>query len=351
MSHTELSSSGAKLHPLKTQTITLGLSLLLLVTTGCGGRDSRIVELETQKNVTELINLLKQQEPLSAQAAEALGNIGDKQAVDALIQSVSVEADVSIRKQAVTALGKLQDSRAAKPLITALQDPNPQVREATKTALKDLAAKDPKVIKLLMPGLTSENRKVLDETRSALAAIGTPAVDPMIKALKDDNAMIRLGAAIVLGDIGDQKAIKPLAANLTDWYSNLFAARALAKLDWEPQTDTDKIRFLVAQQKGGELRQNWATAKTVLLKDVESNDYRAIQTALYAFISIGDRDIVNTLIKSLETKGNKTMALAYLNSGESQLSQAAKNWAESRGYEVVKTMKNQGVQPVTWGGW
>jgi HEAT repeat protein len=354
MSTTQSLSCKARSQPFQvsiaSQTITLSLSLLLLLTTGCG-RDSRITELEAQKNVPELITLLKKQDSLSAQAAESLGNIGDKRAVDILIKSLSLQNDAEIRKYAAEALGKIQDPRAAKPLVAALQDTNTNVRDASKTAIKELAAKDPKVIKLLIPGLTSENQKLLDETRSALARIGTPAVDPMIKALKDENAMIRLGAAIVLGDIGDQKAIKPLVANLTDWYSNVFAAQALTKLDWEPQTDSDKIHLLVAQQKGEELRQNWATAKTVLLKDVESDHYGAIQNALYAFISIGDRNIINTLVKSLEEKGNKTMALAYLNCGESRLDQAAREWADARGYQVVKTTKNDGVQPVTWGGW
>ncbi|MDJ0620105.1 MAG: HEAT repeat domain-containing protein [Calothrix sp. MO_192.B10] len=322
------------------------LGLLLLTTTACGGQDSRITKLESEKNVTELVSLLQKQDSLSAQAAEALGNIGDKQAVQPLITALSSE-DKAIRENAATALGKIKDTRAVQPLLKALKDKVPKVRNAAQTALAEIAKTDSKVLQSLMPGLKQINLPL----RGVFAKIGTPAVNPLINALKDSNPVMRLNAAAILGNIGDRKAIEPLKQNLTDWYSNKFVGQALTKLNWEPQSDEDTIHLLVAQKKGEELRQNWDKTKKVLLQDIQSKNYRQIQNGLYAFINIGDKDIVNELVKILDTKGNKTMALAYLNSREENLENAARKWAKQRGFRIVKAKKSQTVQPVKWGSW
>lgn len=322
------------------------LSLLLLTTTACGGKDSRITKLESEKNVTELVSLLQKQDSVSSQAAEALGNIGDKQAVEPLIKALSNE-DKIIRESAATALGKIKDTRAVQPLLTTLKDKVPKVRNAAQTALAEIAKTDAKVLKSLMPGL----KKINLPLRGVFVKIGTPAVEPLIKGLKDSNPVMRINAAAALGGIGDRKAIEPLKQNLTDWYSNKFVGQALTKLNWEPQSDEDKIHLLVAQSKGEELRQDWETTKKVLLQDIQSKNYRQIQNSLYAFINIGDKEIVNELVKMLNDKGNKNMALAYLNSRENNLENAARQWAKQRGYKIVKAKRSQSVQPVKWGSW
>ncbi len=322
------------------------LGLLLLTTTACGGKDSRVTKLESEKNVPELISLLQKQDSLSSQAAEALGNIGDKQAVKPLIISLSDE-DKTIRENAAIALGKIKDTSAVKPLLTTLKDKVPKVRNAAQTALAEIARTDAKVLQSLMPGL----KKINLPLRGVFAKIGTPAVDPLIKGLKDSNPVMRLNAASALGTIGDSKAIEPLKQNLTDWYSNRFAGQALTKMNWEPQSDTDKIHLLVSQRKGEELRQDWDTTKKVLIQDIQSKNYRQIQNSLYAFINLGDKEVVNDLVKILNTKGNKNMALAYLNSRENSLENAARQWAKERGFKIIKAKKSQNVQPVKWGSW
>ena len=80
-------------------------------------------------------------------AAEALGNIGDIQAVEPLIEALEDEKDtdefravwgMGTRSSAAEALGKIGDARAVEPLIKALEDDNWQVRDAAKEALHEL---------------------------------------------------------------------------------------------------------------------------------------------------------------------------------------------------------------------
>ena len=56
----------------------------------------------------------------------------------------------------------------------------------------------------------------------------------LIEALKDEDWDIRVTAAYALGEIGDQRALKPLTAALKDLNAGVrkTAARAIGKLRW-----------------------------------------------------------------------------------------------------------------------
>jgi HEAT repeats len=321
--------------------------MLMLTLTGC--EDSRVTQFTEAKDIKGLIGILEaKNDSASYQAAEALGTLGNKQAVAPLIKALKAETAL-VRQSAAQALGKLQDTKALQPLLATLKDEKEEarVKTAAKDAIAAIAAKETKEIKNLITKLKGETSEPITEI---LSTIGKPAVDPLIAALKDVDPATRAQAAIALGNIGDEKAIKPLTANLDDWMTNESVGTALEQLKWEPTTDADKVHLLVAQRKGDELRSSWETTKKVLLADVTSDNYRGIQNALYAFISLGDKSIMDTLVTTLKEKGNKTMGLAYLNCGEETLDKAAKDWAEANGYEVVTTDK-QDVESVTWGSW
>jgi HEAT repeat protein len=50
----------------------------------------------------------------------------------------------------------------------------------------------------------------------ALWMLGQPATTPLIMVLKDDQSDVRKRAALLLGEIGDQKAVDHLTSLLTD---------------------------------------------------------------------------------------------------------------------------------------
>lgn len=72
-----------------------------------------------------------------AEAAKALGELGDPRAVDPLIPLLKDEVKL-VRARAAEALGTLGDMRAVDPLIPVLKDEDEWVREHAKKALEQL---------------------------------------------------------------------------------------------------------------------------------------------------------------------------------------------------------------------
>jgi HEAT repeat protein len=167
-------------------------------------------------------------------AAEALGRIGNARAVGWLIAALkdgdfetrraagfalqrigapAVEpliglltgADVSMRQSAADVLGRTGDGHAMEPLIAALADDSSRVRQAASRALENL-------------GWKPEN----DRTGAAYwaaqgqweqcVAIGLPAAEPLIVALKNPHAEVRRAAARALDSIGWQPDRGPAGA-------------------------------------------------------------------------------------------------------------------------------------------
>jgi hypothetical protein len=139
-----------------------------------------------------------------------------------------------------------------------------------------------------------------------------------------------------------------LICSLQKWHAASVAAEVLEKNSWQPYSIEEKIHFQVAKRNGSILKKNWTQTKHVLLNDVESQEYKHIENALYALIGLGRDEIIPLLIEKLNTKGNKTMAEAFLNCGHTELDKAAKEWARRYGYTIQKGF---GAYPVSWGSW
>ena len=88
------------------------------------------------------------------------------------------------------------------------------------------------------------------------------------------------------------------------------------------------------------------------MADIQSDDQRKIENAVYTFLFLGKEEMIPMLIKILNTKGDKTMALNYLDSGNNELENAAKLWASAHGYKI-QTYQLQYVHPNVggWGSW
>ncbi len=95
-----------------------------------------IVRLKARRNLKGLIKALKypKRPEVRSGAAEALGDLADEMATEALIGALRDE-DRFVRKMAAAAFTKLRDARAVEPLIEALADEDPFVREKAAEAL------------------------------------------------------------------------------------------------------------------------------------------------------------------------------------------------------------------------
>ena len=80
--------------------------------------------------------------------------------------------------------------------------------------------------------LTDDNEQVRNFSTVMLGDIGNPkAVVPLIKALQDHDANVRHGAAEALGKIGDCRAVSPLQEMCRgDFWDQFYASAALKLL-------------------------------------------------------------------------------------------------------------------------
>jgi HEAT repeat protein len=122
--------------------------------------------------------------------------------VDGLIEALGYQDDHNVRLAAATALGRIGNSRAVDPLISALED-QPRIREVAVMALGEIG--DPR------------------------------AVESLISALEDDDWELRSTIAKSLGKIGDPRAVKPLLNLLEDKSENVrwYASQALEAITGE----------------------------------------------------------------------------------------------------------------------
>jgi len=176
--------------------------------------------------ITRYINALKDEgEPVRVIAATSLGDIGDAQSVGVLITALRDDFP-AVRASAADALGKLcariKDENivrpAIEPLIAAVKSDNSSLRGNSVEALEAIGLP---AVEFLETALSNPDGIVRASANSILAKIEpTKAsqyhITRYINDLKDADIFVRSNAAISLGKIGDEKAIKPLIDALSD---------------------------------------------------------------------------------------------------------------------------------------
>lgn len=118
--------------------------------------------------VARLVGILKsgdEEAGFRGQIALVLGMIGDKRALDALLEAMRHD-NADIRWGAVRALGQMQDQRAVAPLIEALKDKDMHIRYTAAWLLGNLG--DTSVIQALTEAMKDEERDVRAEAARAL---------------------------------------------------------------------------------------------------------------------------------------------------------------------------------------
>jgi HEAT repeat protein len=232
-------------------------------------------------------------------AAEALGQIGDTRAAEPLNAALK-DSDETVRRAAAEALGQIGDARAAEPLNAALKDSNSHVRKAAAGALDKIGWRPgqdesgavywvvkrewDKCIEIGTPAVAPLIAALKDsdgDVREAAAGaldkigwrpgqdesgavywvvkqkwdkcieIGAPAVEPLIAALKDSDLWMRQGAAEALGKLGDARAVEPLVATLQDSSKDMrrAAAQSLVNIYGIGQLDQVQKSLILAQRK------------------------------------------------------------------------------------------------------
>jgi len=161
-----------------------------------------------------------------------------------------------VRREAIITLGEMGDERCIEPIVRCLPDGDWQVREAAIEALamigspavdlllryvRDYDARKPviktlgkindeRVLDPLITLMRSDEFK--DDATWALAELGKPAVGRLLELLKDPEEVTRKQAILALGEIKDESCVDALIESLKDpdWFTRLAAASALEKM-------------------------------------------------------------------------------------------------------------------------
>ena len=169
-----------------------------------------------------------------SRAALALGKIGDAKAKQPLLNALKDRED-EVRSGACLGLGLFRDPSMFDDITNVLlDDPKIGVRQAAARALGD--TQHPAALPYLMEALHDsfwwyEREYAAGDLLSAIEKMGTAAVDPLIEALGDKEGTVRKFAAILLGKLGDPRAVEPLGMTLYDMHHEVgkVSAESLAK--------------------------------------------------------------------------------------------------------------------------
>jgi len=182
--------------------------------------------------------------PVTAAAAKALGEIGDKEAVPKLVELLDPDRGTSeVLSACCTALGRIGDDRAIEPIKRLLENRNARLEDDACDALACLGPKSTNVLIALL----QTPRETGDDTREdrlahacvALAKIGGPNASPALCAVMQDrqrSRSLRIAAVKALGTLHDQQAVPALVAALKDSDAQMrrASAEALDALGWKP---------------------------------------------------------------------------------------------------------------------
>lgn len=236
------------------------------------GKDANLRTLAAQllikigaTGIPRLTQILASAHPATRQlVADILGEIRHPNAVPALIEAARGEY-FTVRASVAPALAKIGDSKAVPVLIALLADNEPTVRIAAALAvgtfrdpdslirLSDLLLEDreievrqaaaqalaatllPEAVPYFIEAMADsfwwyERENAAVPLLEALTKFGADAVEPLIGALTHYEGTVRRSAAVVLGRIGDTRAVEPLGMTLYDMHDEVghAAAQSLA---------------------------------------------------------------------------------------------------------------------------
>src|SRR5512133_1313369 len=142
-------------------------------------------------DIDELLAGLTSGDDERAQAAvDALPGVGAHTALVGL-QNLLHAPDVDSRWWAVRALAEIEGPQSGALLVAALQDPDPAVRQCAALGVRKQQEQfhwsDPQAIPALIAALSAGDHLLRGLASAALAAIGAPAVDPLLEVLPPQN--------------------------------------------------------------------------------------------------------------------------------------------------------------------
>lgn len=243
----------------------------------CRPNVEKLLRKEDIKGLTKALQY-KKDAYVRQKAAEALGIIEEKSAIDALIAAIKDE-NTDVRCKAVEALGYIGDSLAVEPLITVLMDEGSKVRAVVVEALDHIG------IDKLLP-VQQATYYIYTKNPEQARKIGEPALEPSIVAINDKDRGIRAITVELIGSIGGPKAKTCLLTALKNMNLDEFIRRDIAemleKMDYKPSDTPELIDCWIEFEEWEKLLEVGELAKNSLIatmKDKNSDNYVRLNIA------------------------------------------------------------------------
>ena len=264
-----------------------------------------------------VVNNHSENSDVRARAAKALGQIGDPNTIPDILYLYPIH-DYYVRWHIIYAIGEILGrasqknkhdaksreilSRTVDWLIRIVEGNGADARERARAAEALGQSRDPKavhaLVELLSSGKTSDER---EKAAGALGQFGDPkAVPALLKALQNYNEYIgvRIAAAHSIGKIGDLEVVPNLCERLHIYTNDSFEAKeaaaivdAIGEILGRTSPDDDRSREIYSH----------AVDKIIhALKDAWGDEVRV--AAAEALVKTRDPQTVDTLITILENK-------------------------------------------------
>jgi len=210
-----------------------------------------VQKLKDKRDVTGLIKALHYEPKRSedcdipALAASALGEIGDAQAVDALI--AFSEGGASRKEIVLEALRHTHNMDSAKPLVAALGHELPYIRQAAAEALGRLGNADRAIVRALLIPLMEGNQEVRAAAMQALYCLYCVDVEKKVTYPNATSEMRSLPKAKHIKEETFAQELLSFAAEQKD-----FVDAALDSLFWVPTNEEGRKDILQRMLAFGE---------------------------------------------------------------------------------------------------
>lgn len=300
-------------------------------------------------------------------AARGLGQIGNENAVNALATALKDEnADVAFA--ALRALQSMNTDAAVTAIVSALDgdavlrqislcvlsemdsDLAEQVLENAPDASNDEASMKTLAVDALMDVFKGsdieEQRRVIIALENIGANYAAEALSTLLKTKDED---IRIAAARALVIIGNDSAVAALADALQTGSEALQVEAAEALKAIGSASSTDALISALQSEKDDTQRcaaralseTDNSAAKEALHEAMAKQNLPVIAYIYDYYIQEGIVGSEPAMIEALNSFGYSVMAEAFLNCGNSTLEEAATDWADRYGFEIVQS---------SWGG-
>jgi len=256
--------------------------------------------------VPALVETLGQEEHLSIVAIEALAKINDPQAFDALLSMLG-HPSAAVRQTAVSALNTLGHPEMPERILALLSDPNPRVRES---AVKIAGYFGYEIVtESLLAACDDPDERVRVAAVEHLPYLDDQRMFPRLtKALRAGTPKVRAAAARALGHAERTQALSPLLMALedADAWVRYYAAQAIGRHSYQEAIDTlaqlirqDSVPFVRIAAIGALGASGDENAIVVLAPLVKAEEYDIARATLHALGQIRHSNALPPLLAAL----------------------------------------------------